>query len=85
MSFARDFPSVLPPLQPPRDRDDLLRWAHDLTQMLNRFQFDIAEAFQNIILEGTTAEKPPAIQSGRLYWDTTLNRLEYDDGSWRVV
>ena len=92
MSFAREFPTVLSPLPIPILSSNpviaigqLQRHIQNLHKLIADLNFQIAEGFQNIILEGTTAQKPTAIQSGRLYWDTDLNRLEYDNGTWQVV
>ena len=86
MSLAKQFPNVLNINQPSgNDLESLLQWAQNVTNVLGFMQREMSEAFQNVVLEGTTSEKPLASGSGRLYYDTTLNQLEYDDGSWNVV
>ena len=86
MSFAKNYPPFIS-MQAPSSAnpDDLQMWANQLIQSLIEWHREMAEGFQNIVLEGTTAQKPLASGTGRFYYDTTLNRLEYDNGTWNVI
>lgn len=86
MSFAREFPhsiNIVPPQSV--NPEDLQMWIEQINSQLTFIIRELSEALRNIVVEGATADKPTASGSGRFFYDTTLNQLEYDDGSWNVV
>jgi len=83
----------LPNLPPePSGAQDLLRWASAFKRATSDLYRILSGRIEQMILEGTLAERPAANNTRRFYWvpnflDTTptTGTLYYDDGQWVPV
>lgn len=60
-------------------------WPRSITQAINRWYNVLARRIEDLLLSGTTAQRPTADGSQRFYYDTDTGILYYDSGVWSEV